>query len=100
MNAIAQNQPKILYLFSDGPRNDDEKSLLTKNRELMVSMVDWDCELKTYFFDENYGAYNIWKKLCDIVFIKEDSMIYLQEDILTSNTFFRFCDELLNYYQD
>jgi hypothetical protein len=45
MNAIAQNQPKILYLFSDDPRNDDEKSLLTKNRELIVCMVDWDCEL-------------------------------------------------------
>jgi hypothetical protein len=97
---IRDNRPHKLYIFSDGPRNDAELKLVNKTRDLLTNMVDWECELHTYFLDENKGIYNIWRYVCDVVFKIEETMIFLQEDLLPSNSFFRYCDELLDHYKD
>lgn len=97
---IAYNKPKKLYLFSDGPKNESEKIILEKNRKLLLSQINWDCEVKTYFLNANLGPFKIWKHICDIVFSAEETMIYLQEDLLPSNSFFRFCDEMLLKFKD
>lgn len=97
---IRENKPRKLYIFSDGPRNNVEEEMVKKTREKLLGMVDWECDLTTRFLDENKGVYNIWRYVCDEVFALEETMIFLQEDLLPSNSFFRFCDEMLDYFNN
>ena len=97
---IRENKPKILYIFSDGPRNSNEEKLVQSTRQTLLEMIDWECDLTTKFLDVNKGVYNMWRYLCDEVFAREETMIFLQEDLLPSNSFFRYCDEMLDYYKN
>ena len=96
---IRKAQPQKLYLFSDGAKNSSDRLLVEKTRESILNMIDWKCDLFTYFLDDNLGVYRVWNYICEVVFKREEAMIYLQEDLLPSNTFFRYCDELLDYYK-
>jgi hypothetical protein len=98
--SIRSVKPNKLYLFSDGPRNDNERILVETNRNAIVNKIDWDCSLKTFFLESNLGVYAIWSYICKEVFANEEAMIYLQEDLLASQSFFYFCDQMLEYYKD
>ena len=55
--AIRKARPKQLFVAADGPRlgKDGEKERCEKAREIATN-VDWDCEVKTLFRDENIGC--------------------------------------------
>ena len=55
-NKIRQVKPKKLYISADGPRDHkkDDKIKCNQAREI-VSKVDWNCDVKTRFLDENLG---------------------------------------------
>lgn len=100
LNRIREAAPSKLYLFSDGPRDKIEKSLVEKNRIQILKLIDWDCNVVTHFLDENIGFEKMWDFTFQQVFKDEDRIIILEEDILPDLSFFRFCDELLEYYKD
>ena len=56
--AIRRAKPPRLYVAADGPRADhrgeDEK--VQAVRDYILSSIDWDCEVKTLFRDENLGV--------------------------------------------
>ncbi|MES2378154.1 MAG: nucleotide-diphospho-sugar transferase [Bacteroidota bacterium] len=99
-DAIRKAQPKKLYIAADGPRpnnaSDAEKCQLT--RELVVN-IDWDCELKTLFRDENLGCGLGPAGAYDWFFENEEEGIILEDDCLPDPTFFRFCEEMLEKYR-
>jgi hypothetical protein len=97
---IREVKPRKLYLFSDGPRNSHESILIEQNRNQILEMIDWDCDLRIHFLQENIGIENMWDLTFAEVFKEDDRIIVLEEDILPSLDFFRFCDELLEYYKD
>jgi hypothetical protein len=99
--AIRKAQPKKLYVASDGPRpnNASDAEKCKTIREMVVANVDWDCELKTLFRDENVGcglgpsgAYN-W------FFEHEEEGIILEDDCLPDPSFFQYCQEMLERYR-
>jgi hypothetical protein len=55
---IRKQKPKYLFIAADGARShikeDFEKCKAT--REIVIKGVDWDCEVKTLFRDENLGC--------------------------------------------
>ena len=55
--SIRKAKPKKLFVAADGPRKDkeDEKELCNQARKFATD-IDWDCELKTLFRDENRGC--------------------------------------------
>lgn len=97
-NEIKVLKPKKMYLFSDGPRNQDEKELVEFNRSQIVKMVDWDCDLRIHFLNDNIGFSRMWDFTFSTVFEEDDRIIILEEDIMPSPDFFIFCDELLEHY--
>lgn len=99
-NVIRQTRPKYLYLFSDGPRDKAEEKLINQNRQLIDDLIDWDCEVIKYYLNTNLGMDRIMKLTFEEVFKNHDRMIFLEEDILPSLSFFRFCDDLLEYYKN
>ena len=94
--AISSVRPKQLFIAADGPRlhvkTDDEKC---SNVKKIVSKIDWDCEVKTLFRDENLGCGLAVSSAIDWFFKNVDKGIILEDDCLPSASFFEFCSEML-----
>lgn len=99
--AIRKARPPRLYVAADGPRlsRDGEDVLCTETRRI-ASSVDWDCEVKTLFRDENKGCKLAVSEAITWFFDHEERGIILEDDCLPVPDFFRFCDEMLERYQD
>jgi len=98
---IRKVKPKKLYIAADGPRigniSDVTRCIEVKN---IVSNIDWDCEVKTLFRDENLGCKYAVSSSIDWFFANELQGIILEDDCLPSEDFFKFCDEMLPHYAE
>ena len=61
--------------------------------------IDWECEVKTLFRDENIGCKYAVSGAINWFFENEDQGIILEDDCLPSQSFFWYCEELLNKYK-
>lgn len=100
-NAIRNARPKRLYIAADGPRRNhpNDVELCAKAREIS-GQIDWECEVKVLFRDENLGCQRAVSTAIDWFFDSEVEGIILEDDCLASQSFFRYCSELLDYYRD
>lgn len=99
---IKQVKPPKLYLASDGARADKfgEKEVVESVRNFLLNNIDWQCEVKTLFRENNLGCGNAVSGAINWFFENEEMGIILEDDCLPSKSFFRFCDELLLRYKD
>lgn len=99
---IRKAKPPKLYISSDGPRPDrkGEKQKVLDLRKKLVDAVDWDCEVKTLFRDKNLGCRKAMSSAITWFFENEKDGIILEDDCLPNQSFFKFCEELLDYYKD
>jgi hypothetical protein len=67
---------------------------------LILDGIDWDCEVKTLFREKNLGCRVAVSSAIDWFFENEEEGIILEDDCLPHPDFFRFCQELLDYYRD
>jgi hypothetical protein len=96
---IRRARPKRLFLIADGPRGPDEAADCYAARAV-VEDIDWACEVTRDFATENIGLKHRLPSGLDGVFGDVDRAIVLEDDCLPHQTFFRFCDELLERYAD
>ena len=98
--AIRQAKPPRLYVAADGPRADKtgEEEKCEQVRRI-ATQVDWDCEVKTLFRDKNLGCRVGVSSAVSWFFGKEEEGIILEDDCLPSQSFFWFCEELLERYR-
>lgn len=97
---IKKIQPQFLYIHADGPRGNtpSDKELCKKTREI-VNQIDWDCELKTLFREDNLGIKKGVSSAIDWFFENEEMGIIFEDDTVPSLSFFGFCDNLLHKYR-
>ena len=99
--AIREAKPPKLLVVADGPRKDRpgeaEKCQATR---AIIDRVDWQCEVLTNYADLNLGCKLRVSSGLDWVFNNVEEVIILEDDCLPHPSFFRFCEELLNYYRD
>ena len=99
-DAIRKAKPPRLYISSDGPRSDREGEFEIVNKvRKIVTCVDWPCDVKTLFRNENIGCQYGPKKAIDWFFEFEDCGIILEDDCVPSQSFFWFCQVNLERYQ-
>ncbi|AXH32933.1 nucleotide-diphospho-sugar transferase [Francisella opportunistica] len=100
--ATRQAKPPKLYVASDGARKSKggEAEKVQKVRDYIMSSIDWDCEVKTLFRDENLGCKIAPSDAITWFFKNEEMGIILEDDCLPSQSFFWFCEELLDRYKD
>lgn len=95
-------RPKKLYLASDGARlsklGEEEKVRLL--RSYLLEHIDWPCELHTKFADENLGCKYNPQNAISWFFEQEPMGIILEDDCVPSDSFFPFCQQLLEKYQN
>lgn len=99
--AIRQAKPLRLYVAADGPRQGREgeaERVATVRR--IATEVDWPCEVKTLFRDENLGCRLAVSSSIDWFFDNEEEGIILEDDCLPHPDFFMFCDIMLKKYRD
>jgi hypothetical protein len=99
---IREVKPKFLYIAADGPRENrpDEVIMCQQTREIVISGIDWDCEVKTLFREKNFGCGKAVSESITWFFQNVEMGIILEDDCLPDLSFFRFCDELLIRYKD
>lgn len=98
--AIRQAKPPRLYVAADGARADKEGEAekVQAVRDYIMQNIDWDCEFKTLFRDQNLGCKYAVSGAITWFFQNEEQGIILEDDCLPSLSFFWYCEELLIYY--
>ncbi len=98
---IRKMKPSRLYVAADGPRlnKPNEKDLCDKTRDI-IKGVDWDCQLKTLFRNENLGCKNAVSKAIGWFFDNEEEGIIIEDDCLPNDDFFYFCETMLERYRN
>ena len=96
---IKNAEPKRLYIAADGPRNEEEKKICENVRNSILKQVEWDCSVKTFFHDVNFGCRKAVSNAISWFFENEPEGIILEDDIFTADSFFGFCSQLLERYR-
>lgn len=100
-NEIRKARPAKLFVAADGPRENREgEAEKCEAARDIIKQVDWDCELKKLFRDKNLGCKVAVSSAIDWLFENVEEGIILEDDCLPSQSFFRFCQELLEYYRN
>lgn len=99
---IRAAKPKRLYVAADGPRMDreGEAERCAEVREWIISHVDWDCEVKTRFLEENIGCGLGPSTAISWMFETEDRGIILEDDCVPHPDFFIYAEQMLEKYAD
>ncbi len=99
---LRKQKPRKLFIAADGPRNGNPADAANCKavREIVSQKVDWDCEVKTLFRNENLGCRNAVEGALEWFFSKVDMGIILEDDIIPNQGFFTFCEILLNRYKN
>ena len=99
LKTVAAARPSRLYVIADGPRSQEE-IVICEQARAVIDRVDWDCEVFRNFAEHNLGCRQRIVSGLDWVFSQEDDAIILEDDCIPNPSFFRFCDELLEYYRN
>ena len=99
--AVREARPSTLLLWQDGPRENrpDDIENINKCRKIAEN-IDWDCTVYRMYNENNIGcdpsifyAYN-W------AFTYVDRCIFLEDDQVPCQSYFQFCKELLDRYEN
>ncbi len=102
MEVIAKVKPTSLYIFADGARNsvEGENEKVLEVREYIKKAIDWDCEKNIFFSEFNKGCDRNIREGLDKVFSEKERAIVLEDDAVPTESFFYYCRELLDRYQE
>lgn len=98
---IKKIKPIHLYIAADGPKEDvSSDGVLCEQTRSIIKTIDWDCNVKTLFRDDNLGCAKGVSGAISWFFEQEEKGIILEDDCFPDLTFFTFCEEMLNYYNE
>ena len=98
---IKRARPRQLFLIADGPRpgNAADAENCQKCREI-ADTVDWDCEVYKFYNEKNKGLFHTYFDSMAEVFKIVDRCVFLEDDLVVSDCFFRYCKDLLEKYEN
>lgn len=98
---VKKARPRVLLLWQDGPREgrEDDIENIKKCREIAED-IDWECEVHKNYHEKNMGCDPSTFYSHKWAFSIVDKCIILEDDIVPSQSFFPFCKELLDKYEN
>ncbi|NDV60031.1 hemolysin activation protein [Bacteroides sp. 519] len=96
---VKEARPTRLFLYQDGPRGDYDLLKINACREI-VKQIDWECEVHHKYQEKNYGCDPSEYISQKWAFSITDKCIVLEDDDVPSVSFFHFCKELLDKYEN
>lgn len=99
---IRKARPARLYLYQDGPRlgRPDDIKNISICRKAIENMIDWDCEVHKFYQETNYGCDPSEYISQKWMFSTEEKGIVIEDDDVMSVSFFHYCKELLDKYEN
>lgn len=97
---IRRARPSQLFIAADGPRLNtlDDRERCIRARQI-VEQVDWECQVRTLFRESNLGCKRAVSTAIDWFFEAVEEGIILEDDCVPSQSFFWFCQELLERFR-
>jgi len=94
-------KPTKLYISQDGPRKNHQldEDLCSEVKKVFKT-INWDCEVFYKINDNNLGCRETVSKAINWFFSNEEKGIILEDDCLPSNSFFLFCEKMLDKYEN
>jgi hypothetical protein len=97
---IQKARPSKFFIAADGPRNLAEKKKTEEVRDYILKNINWKCQVKTLFRDKNLGCKFAVSGALTWFFKNVKMGIILEDDCLPTQSFFRFCSEMLEKYKN
>jgi hypothetical protein len=99
--AIRKAKPPRLYVAADGPRpHVPTDAARCAEARKVIDGVDWNCEVKTLFSEKNLNCGRGPSSAFTWFLENEPEGIILEDDCLPSQSFFWYCQELLEKYRN
>lgn len=101
LERIRRAKPPRIYITADGPRLNiqGEDVKCAETQAAVMAGIDWDCEVKTFLREENVGPKVAISSAIDWFFANESEGVILEHDCLPADSFFWYCDILLEKYR-
>lgn len=98
---IKKVKPAKLYIAADGPRAhiEGEDLRCQETRNTVLNEIDWTCQIRTLFREENIGCGLGVSQAITWFLEQEEQGIILEDDCIPHQSFFHFCEELLERYR-
>ncbi|HAR62639.1 MAG: nucleotide-diphospho-sugar transferase [Candidatus Margulisiibacteriota bacterium] len=96
---IKKVKPERLFIAADGPRADKEENEKCQMTRDIIKQVNWDCDIHTLFREKNVGCKRAVSSAIDWFFENVEEGIILEDDCVPSQSFFMFCNQLLEHYR-
>lgn len=96
---VRKARPTRLFLYQDGPRSKTDMAGIEACRRV-VETVDWPCEVHRSYQTENRGCDPSNYLAQRWAFSLADKCIVFEDDDVPAVSFFRFCKELLDRYEN
>jgi len=97
---IRKVKPPRLYISSNYGNDEEENKRVQKVRIYLKENIDWKCTVKKLYRNEHLSAKLSISGAIDWFFENEEMGIILEDDCLPSQSFFIFCEYLLNKYKN
>lgn len=98
-DAVRRARPSRLFLYQDGPRSQKDVPLMQQCRDI-VNDIDWQCEVQRNYQTQNQGCDPSEYLAQKWAFSISDKCIVLEDDDVPSLSFFSFCKEMLDRYEN
>ena len=100
-NIIQKMRPETLFVSADGPNlNKVGDDLLCKDTRSIIENIDWPCKVSLNFSDTNLGCRLGVTKGINWFFENNEEGIILEDDCLPIDSFFQYCEKMLDIYRD
>ena len=100
LNSLGEFKPSELFFACDGARAIGDNSSIFECKKIIQENISWDCTVKEFSSEENFGCDVFVPKAIDWFFSHVESGIILEDDCLISEEFYSFASELLVKYFD
>jgi hypothetical protein len=97
LERIAEAKPSRIFVAADGPRTETDNEPCRLTREV-VEEFRAQCNIETNYSSENLGCGIRVYTAIDWAFTMTNELIVLEDDCAPNNSFFIFCNELLERY--
>lgn len=103
MEALLAQNPEEIYVFGDGPRegNDNDIVKCKRVRETVEEMAKTSlCKFHYHWSETNQGCRDAVIFAISSVLKEHDTVIVVEDDVITSSAFLAYMYEALDYYRD
>lgn len=96
---VRRARPSRLFLYQDGARGERDREGIEACRRV-VEQVDWQCDVRRSYQTVNRGCDPSNYLAQRWAFALADKCIVFEDDDVPSQSFFTFCKDLLDRYED